>query len=226
MIEREPLLSEWAAQGPVRAVALVLHGGAEAGLSGVRLWNTAYLRMVPLAKAVHRAGARHGVEVRLLRNRVRGWNEPALHPVVDARWALARIRRERPEAPVFLLGHSMGGRVALRVADDPTVTAVCALAPWTPDGEPVEPVTGRTVVIAHGTRDRITSPTDSYRYAQRARHNAGRLARFELLLEGHAMLQRPGAWNRLVSEFTLDAAGVSPATVWEKSPDQRLRLRR
>ncbi|TVT48399.1 lysophospholipase [Amycolatopsis rhizosphaerae] len=226
MIQRNPSLSSWPARGPVRAVALVLHGGAEAGLSGVNPWNTAYLRMVPLAKAVHRAGAAHGVEVRLLRNRVRGWNEPALHPVVDARWALARISRERPEVPVFLLGHSMGGRVALRVADDPAVTAVCALAPWTPPGEPVEPVTGRTVVIAHGSQDRITRPAESYRYAQRARYTADRLARFELMLEGHAMLARPGAWNRLVSEFTLDAAGVRQAGVWGKPPDQRLRLRR
>jgi pimeloyl-ACP methyl ester carboxylesterase len=224
--DREPALSGWRAQGPVRAVTLVLHGGAEAGLARVHPWGVAYLRMVPLARTIRRAAARHGVEVRLLRNRIRGWNHPTLHPVADARWALARIRAERPSVPVFLVGHSMGGRAALRVADDPAVTAVCALAPWTPDGEPVEPVTGRSVMIAHGTRDRITDPAKSYRYAARARDVAARLVRFELMSEGHAMLYRAGAWNSLLREFTLDAAGVAPVPTWREPPDQRLRLPR
>ncbi|HJQ47665.1 MAG TPA: alpha/beta fold hydrolase [Amycolatopsis sp.] len=221
-----PSLGTWAARAPVRAVALVLHGGAEAGLSQVRPRNLAYLRMVPVARALHRAVAPHGVEVRLLRNRVRGWNEPDLHPVEDARWALERIRAERPGVPVYLVGHSMGGRVALRVADDPAVTAVCALAPWTPRDEPVEPVKERTVVIAHGTRDPVTSPAESYAYAARAQHVAARLARFEVGSELHAMLLRAGTWNRIVREFGLDAAGVSPLTVWDTDPDQRLRLPR
>ncbi|HVV09584.1 alpha/beta hydrolase [Amycolatopsis sp.] len=224
MIDRQPSLSRWDARGPVRAVALVLHGGAEAGLAPVRPWGVAYLRMVPFARAIHAAAAQHGVEVRLLRNRVRGWNEPSLHPVADARGALERIRAERPGAPVFVIGHSLGGRVALRVADDPAVTAVCALAPWTPEGEPVEPVKERSVLIAHGTRDRITSAAQSYSYAVRARDYAARIARFEVLSEGHAMLYRAGAWTRLVRDFVLDAAGVRPLTAWEQRPEQRLRL--
>ncbi|NKQ53781.1 alpha/beta fold hydrolase [Amycolatopsis sp. K13G38] len=226
MTDPRPSLTTWAAQGPVRAVTLVLHGGAEAGLSQVRPWGLAYLRMVPIARALHGAVAPHGVEVRLLRNRVRGWNAPTMHPVADARWALERIHAERPGLPVFLVGHSMGGRVALRVADDPAVTAVCALAPWTPAGEPVEPVKERSVVIAHGTLDRITSPAESYAFADRAQHLAARIARFELMSEAHAMLLRPGVWNALVREFGLDAAGVRPLTAWETPPDQRLRLPR
>jgi pimeloyl-ACP methyl ester carboxylesterase len=224
MADREPVLDERAARGPVRAVTLVLHGGAEAGLAPVKPWGLAYLRMVPLARAIHAAAAGHGVEVRLLRNRLRGWNEPTLHPVADARWALERIRAERPGAPIFLVGHSMGGRVALRVADDPSVTAVCALSPWTPPGEPVEPVKERRVLIAHGTLDHITSPAESYAYAVRATDAAARLVRTEVMSEGHAMLLRPGVWNRLVRDFTLDAAGVRPLTVWDTRPDQRLRL--
>src|SRR5438067_7564155 len=160
------------AGGPVRAVTLVLHGGAESVLAQVRPWGLAYLRMVPLARTIHRAAARHGVEVRLLRNRVRGWNSPDEHPVADARWALERLREERPGTPILLVGHSMGGRVALGVADDPAVTAVCALAPWTPRGEPVAPVRGRDVVIAHGTFDGITKPAESYVYARQAERAA------------------------------------------------------
>lgn len=218
------MLTTWRARGPVRAVVLVLHGGAENGLNLVRPWGAAYLRMVPLARTMLRAGGPHGVEVRLLRNRVRGWNEPELHPVADARWALERIRAERPGVPVFLAGHSMGGRVALRVADDPQVKAVLALAPWTPPGEPVEPVTGRTVVIAHGTRDRITPPGESFAYARHAQAVAERVVRIEVMSEGHAMLFRPAVWNRLAREFALDAAGVAPLTAWSAAPHQRLRL--
>lgn len=220
----DPVLTTWRARGPVRAVVLVLHGGAENGLNVVRPWGLAYLRMVPLARQILRAGAPHGVEVRLLRNRVRGWNDPDLHPVADARWALRRIRAERPDVPVFLAGHSMGGRVALRIADEPEVRSVLALAPWTPIGEPVEPVTGKTVVIAHGTRDRITRPAESFAYAERAQAVAERVVRIEVMSEGHAMLYRPGVWNRLAREFALDAAGVAPLTVWSVRPDQRLRL--
>ncbi|NIH80044.1 dienelactone hydrolase [Amycolatopsis viridis] len=220
----DPVLMTWRARGPVRAVVLVLHGGAENGLAVVRPWGLAYLRMVPLARSTAGAGAPHGVEVRLLRNRVRGWNEPEMHPVSDARWALDRIRAERPEVPVYLVGHSMGGRVALRVADDPAVRAVLALAPWTPAGEPVEPVTGRTVLIAHGTRDHITDPAESFTYAQRAQAVAERVVRIEVMSEGHAMLFRPGVWTRLVRDFARDAAGVAPLTAWSAGPDQRLRL--
>lgn len=220
----EPLMSILPARGPVRAVALVLHGGAEAGFSRVRPWGPAYLRMVPVARALHRAAAWHGVEVRLLRNRVRGWNDPEMHPVADARWALERVREERAGAPVLLVGHSMGGRVALRVADDPAVTAVCALAPWTPDAEPVEPVRGRDVVIAHGVWDRITRPSESYTYARRAGHEGARVARFEILGEGHTMLRRPGVWNRIVRCFALDATGIKSATAWDADPGARLRL--
>lgn len=220
----DPALRTWRARGPVRAVVLVLHGGAENGRTAVRPWGAAYLRMVPLARAIARAGGPHGVEVRLLRNRVRGWNDPDLHPVADARWALRRIRAERPGVQVWLAGHSMGGRVALRVADDPQVRSVLALAPWTPSGEPVEPVAGKTVVIAHGTHDHITRPAESFAYAERAQAVAERVVRIEVMSEGHAMLYRPGVWNRLVREFALDAAGVAPLTAWSAGPDQRLRL--
>jgi dienelactone hydrolase len=191
-------------------VALVLHGGAEYGAEIVRPWRLAYLRMVPVAHAIWAAGSRLGLEVRILRNRVRGWNEPERHPVHDARWALETLRSERPGLPIALVGHSMGGRVALRVCADEAVRGVCAFAPWTPRDEPVESVTGRSVVIAHGALDRVTPPEDSYRYAERADAHAARLIRFEVTAENHALLRRPTLWNRLAAEFSMQVTGLVP----------------
>lgn len=197
-----PGLTVRRAAGTPRGAALVLHGGAEYGTEPVPPWRGAYLRMVPFARALAAAFGRHGVDVYLLRNRVRGWNGAAQDPVVDARWALARIRQERPGVPVTLTGHSMGGRVALRVADDDAVRAVCALAPWTRDDDPVDPVRGRRVLLAHGTDDERTSPAASRGYAERAAAVTRHVTWVGLTGERHAMLRRPGTWRRLVLDTT------------------------
>jgi alpha-beta hydrolase superfamily lysophospholipase len=192
------------------AVVLVLHGGKERGQRSVRPYRLAYQRMLPFARAIHRGGRRDGVAVWCLRNRVEGWNAPALDPVVDARWALARIRAEHPGVPVAVVGHSMGGRVVLRVADDPAVVAVCALAPWTERDEPVDALKGRTVLIAHGDYDRVTDPALSYDFAVRARPIAKDIARFDVHGDGHAMLRRAGDWTALVRGFVLAGLGFEP----------------
>jgi dienelactone hydrolase len=223
-----PAVSIRAASGAPRAVVLVLHGGAEHGIARTRPWHLAYLRMLPLAKAIHRAAAEYDVEVRLMRNRVDGWNEPELDPVRDARWALEQIRTERRGLPVVLVGHSMGGRVALRVADDPSVIGVCALAPWTPSDEPVASVRGRSVLIVHGALDRTINPADSYSFASRAEPGTARLARFEVTREGHAMVRRARVWTRLVTAFALDVLAGSAtgplASAWTERRDERLRI--
>jgi dienelactone hydrolase len=226
--EAEPAVSVWPARGRTEAVVLVLHGGAERGTGGVQPWKPAFLRMVPIARALHRAGRANGVEVRLLRNRRYGWNAPVLDPVDDARWALERIRADHPGLPIVLVGHSMGARVALRVADDPAVRGVCALAPWTPRGEPVDAVAGRSVLIVHGTRDRMTSPAESHAFAERAEGVAARVARFEIANEGHAMLRRSSVWTRLTIAFTLEVlagdTGDELRGAWAAPGPERLRI--
>ncbi|WIX97963.1 alpha/beta fold hydrolase [Amycolatopsis mongoliensis] len=228
MSEAEPAVSVWPARGRTEAVVLVLHGGAERGTGSVPPWKLAFLRMVPIARALHRAGRQDGVEVRLLRNRRYGWNAPVLDPVDDARWALERIRADHPGLPVVLVGHSMGARVALRVADDPAVGGVCALAPWTPRGEPVDAVAGRSVLIVHGIRDRMTSPAESHAFAERAEGVAARVARFEIAHEGHAMLRRSPVWTRLTIAFTLEvlAGGMGDELrgAWAAPGPERLRI--
>jgi pimeloyl-ACP methyl ester carboxylesterase len=209
----EPRVDVFAPEGaPVRAVVLVLHGGRERGFDPVRRRQLAFLRMVPFARALRAKGAKHGLAVWLLRYRVRGWNAPDLDPVRDAEWTLAQIGRLHPGVPVVLVGHSMGGRVAFRVAAHPLVVAVCGLAPWLLPGEPVSQLAGRSVLIAHGDRERMTDPAQSYQYSVRAKAITHRVARFVVLGDGHAMLRRAADWTRLVTAFVLGELGFEPMT--------------
>lgn len=184
-------------------VVLVLHGGRQSSTAPTRPWQLAYQRMIPLARTLHRAVAGRGTAVWQLRNRVRGWNEPERDAVVDARVALAEIRRRHRDARVVVVGHSMGGRAALRIAGDERVEAVCALAPWIEDDEPVAHLSGCSVLLAHGDRDRTTSPTRSAEFATRARA-AGCDARFvRVRSDGHAMVRRGRFWSCLVRDFVV-----------------------
>jgi len=202
-----PRLRKRGASGAdVRAAVLVLHGGQENSTAPSSPWHPAYIRMVPFAWDLARVP---GVAVWQLCNRYRGWNAPDLDPVADARWALDQLRAAYPDVPVALVGHSMGGRVALRVADDPAVAGVCALAPWTPEGEPVEQLANRTVLIAHGDRDRMTDPALSFTYAERAKAVTVTVARFDVRGDAHAMLLRYREWTRLVRRFTLGVLGLA-----------------
>lgn len=204
-----PRLRRFGRTGDVTAVALLLHGGQETSKARAHSLRPAYLRMLPFARDLRAAGRPAGLAVWVLRNRYRGWNAPDLDPVADARWALGEIHRAHPGVPVVLVGHSMGGRVALHVAGDPAVTAVCALAPWTPASETVDQLAGRTVLIAHGDRDTVTDPDLSYAYAVRAKEVTDAVCRFTVRDEGHAMLRRAREWRVLVRRFTLGVPGIT-----------------
>lgn len=187
-------------------VLLVLHGGKAASRAPVRSTQLTYRRMLPFARTAHRATARIGGAVWVLRNRVQGWNEPALDAVADAHRALDVIRSTHPDARIALLGHSMGARVALRLANEHGVSAVCALAPWTPDTEPVEHLWGRKVLIVHGDRDRVTPADTSLAYARRARDRGAEITRHVVSGSGHTMLLRAGQWHGHVRRFALACA--------------------
>jgi len=196
------------AEGKTTGVVLVLPGGKAASRSPARRHHLSALRMVPFARELHRAVGRQGMAVWTLRYRYRGWNGTEASPVLDARWALEEIRRRHGEVPVVLVGHSMGGRTALRVADDPAVHAVVALAPWLPPDEPVAPVGDRRVLIMHGTADRWTDPHGSLTFARRARAISADLRRIEVHGVGHTMLRRAALWHGLTTYFVQESVAV------------------
>lgn len=161
-------------------------------------------RMRPFAKSLARAGANVGLAVSMLRYRYRGWNGAEASPTVDARWALDDVRRAHGNVPVVLIGHSMGGRTSLRVADDPSVVGVVALAPWVSADDPVDHLAGKRILIAHGNLDFVTSPRASRRFADRA-IAAGAAVTYEVIHgDSHAMLVRPVRWHHLTTRAALD----------------------
>jgi predicted esterase len=197
-----PRVTVRAAAGPTRAVVLVLPGGAEKSTAPTSPRQLPARRMRSFAIAMRRASADLGLAAWTLHYRYRGWNGPQASPLPDIGWALDRVREQHGEVPVLLLGHSMGGRAALRMAGDRSVRAVAAFAPWLPDGEPFEQLAGRRVLIAHGTLDRVTSPRASRRYADRARAVTGEVTWRPVRGDTHAMLIRFRTWQRLAIEFT------------------------
>jgi pimeloyl-ACP methyl ester carboxylesterase len=198
----------------VDGAVVVLHGGASRG-EGVRVSPTqlSVIRMVPTARACVRAGRGRLAVYRLL-NTFRGWDTTHT-PVADADWAVDRVLARYPEVPVGLVGHSLGGRAAFVAGDHDGVRSVAVLNPWVyPDDD--TDLSGRSVLLVHGGRDRIAS-------IGRAEAMARRLARrtsvgFIRIPDGkHAMIRFGRDFDRYAAEFTaavlLDEPGLARGPV-------------
>jgi dienelactone hydrolase len=179
------------------------------------------VRMRAIEQFVSAAVADRGVSTCLLRYRVAGWNGPAADAFADVRWSLEQIRaRHGHDVPVVLVGHSMGGRAVLRAGGHGEVRAVCALAPWTPPGEPVAHLRDRTVAILHGRADRWVPAALSADFAVRAQQAGAHVARFTVA-GGHSMLRRAHLWHTFVRDVVLAGTGLEPMR-----PDVASALRR
>lgn len=185
---------------------MVAHGGEEVSTRPTAATQLAVLRMVPITRAIRSAVADGGVWVMRPRFTVRGWNGDAASPVDDLLAFLDHIRARYGAVPVTLVGHSMGARAALRAAGHPSVRAAAALAPWVPPGEPVAQLADRRILLAHGDRDRITRPAETWAFAERAREIT-QVTAIEVRAGGHAMLRRARLWHALAADFTRASFG-------------------
>jgi dienelactone hydrolase len=130
-----------------------------------------------------------------VRYRLKSWRQLDLC-VEDARAAI----EECGAARTLLLGFSMGGAVAISVADAPGVEGVLGLAPWIPDALSLEPLRGKRLDVLHGSLDRSlpgipgVSPALSRRGFERA-CELGVAGTYELIpgaLHGVAVRARNG----------------------------------
>jgi len=183
-------------------VVLVLHGGAAHGApTPVSPTQLSVLRMVPVARAVARAGRGRLAVYRLL-NSYRGWDRRPT-PVDDARRAMLALADRFPGVPLGLVGHSLGGRAALLAGDAAGVRSVVALNPWLHRTDDVD-LSGRRVLIVHGDQDRVASIEKSRGVARQLSRAAE--VEFEVVPGGkHAMLGQRREFDGRAAAFT---AGV------------------
>lgn len=205
---RQPVLVHLPAPADPNAIVLLMHGGRESGYGRVPAHRLSFLRMRPIARAVHERSP--DAAVVLLRYRYRGWNAPDAHPVQDAEWALKELLHTYGALPVILVGHSMGGRAALQAAGHPQVVAVAGLAPWLPGGEPIDQLEERDVLLMHGTADVTTRPKATVELARALAPVARRVASIQIKRSGHGMLQRAGLWHDLTAAFVDNVVNGSP----------------
>ena len=198
-----------------RALILMLHGGREDGGDPVDGRSASWRRSRWMMTQISGRAERAGVGIWLLRYGVRGWNERSAatpSPVPDARWALDRVRDELGDLPVVLLGHSMGARTAVAVADDANVTGVVALAPWLPAQEPNRTLRGKHLAAAHGRTDRITSARATRAFVSNAESVAASVEFHDMGRIGHYMFRNIPAWNDFALSRSLRFAGLFTST--------------
>nr|WP_278312716.1 alpha/beta fold hydrolase [Lolliginicoccus levis] len=189
----------------MNAIVLVLPGGKVRDARPMRPWHLAAVRMRPFTAALR---AVPGLDVAQVSYSQRGWNGDGAAVRNDAMLVLQQRLALHPDAPVVLVGHSMGGRLAANLASHPAVRGVVALAPWWPDDEGSLLAAGQRVHVLHGTADRWTDPSASRRETLRA-SNAGVEASWHPVEgAGHFMLRDPSRWHHWTVDRVQEIAAL------------------
>jgi len=214
------LLATSSPAAPTAAV-LVLHGGSATSSVAVRRFAPAVLRLIPVAWAI--AAHVRSAAVYRLRFSVRGWNGDGVAVLGDARWAIDEIAAAHPGLPIVVVGHSLGGRVAMHVVgsssgastagDRSRVIGAVGLAPWVDPGDPVDLLRGVPIAVVQGTKDRIVPERSTRPWLARAAQAGARIDSTLIDGAGHAMLRHFRRWHRLASDgvVTVLAAVEQPA---------------
>ncbi|WP_168582484.1 alpha/beta hydrolase [Gephyromycinifex aptenodytis] len=207
---QRPELSLTRGPQPAAGLVVVLHGGPERGFAPTRRWSAPYLRMWPFGAAIREASAERIAVIRV-RHQHTGWNGGEETTLGEASLLLDEIAARAPWLPVGLLGHSLGGRTALRAAGHPAVRSVVALAPWVPEGESVEQLAGRAVLVVQGSRDLVCPVADTDAYVQRAREVGSDITYERLHGCGHLMIRRAEYWHSLAARHLCTTLLSNPA---------------
>ncbi|MFD7083517.1 alpha/beta hydrolase [Streptomyces sp. NPDC002181] len=179
----------------VNGVVLLLPGTSRLSPGPVR----------PLARALVRAGGADGLVTHTVLHGKGACRED------DARWAADEVVRRYGDVPVCLAGYDAGGRAALRAAGHEAVNSVLALAPSlgevvSPESpEPVKQLSGRQVLIVHGTNDAHSDPEASFRLAAQAKKANRSTCRFEVHSDGHRLREHQAEVVALSVDFVLGA---------------------
>lgn len=177
----------------VNGVVLLLPGGSR--------WSPGPVR--PLARALVRAGGADGLVTHTVLHARGACRED------DARWAADEVVRRYGDVPVCLAGYDAGGRAALRAAGHEAVNSVLALAPSLGEAvcadspEPVKQLSGRQVLIVHGTNDAHSDPEASFRLATQAKKANRSTCRFEVHSDGHRLREHQAEVVALSVDFVL-----------------------
>ncbi|MFB6615394.1 alpha/beta hydrolase [Streptomyces sp. NPDC056367] len=159
----------------------------------------------PLARALGRAGAANG----LVAHTVVHGGEASREE--QARWAADEVGRRYGDVPVCLAGYDAGGLTALRAAGHEAVNSVLAMAPsleetaGSDSPEPVKQLSGRQVLIVHGTNDARSDPEGSFRLAARAKKANRSTCRFEVHSDGHRLREHQAEVVALAVDFVVGA---------------------
>ncbi|RAG87067.1 alpha/beta hydrolase [Streptacidiphilus pinicola] len=180
-----------------------MHGGEEHGVNPPSRVNPPLQRLRPFERALRRSPLGDGLGVAEVAYRCQGWNGERADAAVDAEEALTElVAQVGPGTPIVLLGHSMGGRAALRIGGHASVAGVVALAPWCPPGEAVAQLADHRLLIVHSDHDRVTPAAESLDFAARARVAGAQVARCVIPRSDHAMVRRAVTWHRLTTLLT------------------------
>ncbi|PWK61924.1 hypothetical protein BCL76_12562 [Streptomyces sp. CG 926] len=161
--------------------------------------------MRPLARALARAGGAEGLVTHMV---VHGGDSAREE---QAGWAADEAVRRYGDVPVCLAGYDAGGLAALRAAGHGAVNSVVVIAPCLTETaradppEPVKQLSGRQVLIVHGTNDARSDPEASFRLAARAKKANRSTCRFEVHSDGHGLREHQPEVVALAVDFILGA---------------------